>query len=109
MNLSDLDYDLPRERIAQEPAPRRDDARLLHLERATGRITHRVFRDLAGLLGPGDLLVVNESAVLPARLDLTKPTGGAVDALLLRALGDGAWEALLRPSGRLKPGTVLVS
>ncbi len=107
MNLSELDYHLPRERIAQEPATRRDDARLLHLDRATGRMAHRIFRDLPSILGAEDVLVLNESAVIPARVDLTKPTGGAVEALFLRALGDGAWEALLRPSGRLAPGTVL--
>lgn len=105
--LVDLDYDLPRERIAQRPAARRDAARLLHLDRASGRIAHRVFRDLPGLLAPGDVLVLNDSRVVPARLALRKPTGGGVEALVLEPLGDGSWEALLSPSGRVREGMTL--
>jgi len=93
--------------IAQVPAARREDARLLVADRATGRLEHRGFCELPGLLGNGNVLVLNESRVVPARLRLRKrPTGGAVNALLVRRLAPGTWEAALRPSS-LRPGTEL--
>jgi S-adenosylmethionine:tRNA ribosyltransferase-isomerase len=103
MRSSELDYELPPELIAQHPAERRDASRLLVHDRATGETRHRAFSDLPGELA-GHLVVVNDTKVLPARLRLTRETGGQVEILLLEPLGDGAWEALARPSRRLRPG-----
>jgi S-adenosylmethionine:tRNA ribosyltransferase-isomerase len=100
------DYELPPELIAQTPVEPRDSSRLMVVERATGRISHRVFRDLPDLLEPRDLLVGNRSRVIAARLHGSKlPTGGAVEILLLRARGGGDWESLVRPGKRLAVGT----
>ena len=98
----DIDYDLPESAIAQEPLAQRDAARLL-VDRGS-RIEHRQVRDLPDLLGPGDVIVVNDTRVLPARISLRRATGGAVEVLLLEELPDGRWEALVRPSGRLAIG-----
>lgn len=114
-SASFFDYELPPGRIAAYPAPRRRDSRLLVLHRATGRIQHRRFRDLPDLLAPDDLLVVNDTRVLPARLLGRKPTGAAAEVLLLRparpARGSAptadhsrTWEALVRPGTKLRPG-----
>jgi S-adenosylmethionine:tRNA ribosyltransferase-isomerase len=103
MRASELDYDLPTELIAQHPAPRRDASRLLVADRATGAVRHRTFSDLPGEVG-GYLTVVNETRVVPARLHLRRGTGGAVEVLLLEPVGDGLWEALARPSRRLRYG-----
>lgn len=84
MKTSDFDYHLPPELIAQTPVEPRDASRLMVVERATGNITHRIFRDILDYLRPGDLLVGNDSRVIPARLHGVKPTGGAVEILLLR-------------------------
>lgn len=101
-----FDYELPPERIAQEPLPERDASRLLVLERATGRTRHRVFRELPELLRAGDLLVTNRSRVVPARLlGRRERGGGAAEVLLVRDLGGDRWEALLRPGKRLRAGT----
>jgi S-adenosylmethionine:tRNA ribosyltransferase-isomerase len=104
-----FDYELPSGRIAQEPVEPRDAARLL-VDHGPGQpVVHAHIRDLPRLLDPGDLVVVNDSRVLPARLHLHKPTGGAVEVLLLEPApehGPGAWEALVRPSRRVPPGTV---
>jgi S-adenosylmethionine:tRNA ribosyltransferase-isomerase len=108
VDISDFDYDLPPSAIAQEPLPERDASRLLVLDRTTGRRTHRTFRDLPDLLDPGDLLVVNRSRVLPARLQGQRPGGGAAEILLVRPQGKGVWDALLRPGRRLKAGTRIV-
>ena len=104
------DYDLPPEAIAQQPSARRDGARLL-VSLGEGQVEHRHVSDLPSLLGPGDVLVVNTTRVIPARLALEKPTGGAAEVLLLEPVpgGDGRWEALVRPGRRLPPGTVLHS
>jgi len=107
IRLSDYDYELPPELIAQQPIEPRDAARLLVLDRRTGRIEHRIFREIGDYLQPGDLLVVNDSRVLPARLFGRRGTGGQVELLLLQARGDGRWEALARPARRLRPGEVL--
>jgi S-adenosylmethionine:tRNA ribosyltransferase-isomerase len=104
MRASELDYELPRELIAQRPLERRDDSRLLVYDRESGAIEHAVFSDLPGLLPPDTLLVVNDTRVLPARLSLERPTGGKAEVLLLERLDDGVWEALARPSRRLRPG-----
>ena len=104
MVISDFDYDLPPEAIAQAPLPERDASRLLVLDRAREVIDHRVFRDLPDLLRPGDLLVVNRSRVIPARLKGRRGSGGAAEILLVRDLGDGRWHALVRPGRHLRPG-----
>jgi len=95
MRISEFDYDLPGELIAQSPAEPRDSSRLLVLRRASGDIEHRVFRELKDLLGPGDLLVFNDTKVIPARLWARKvPQGGRVELLLLTKREEGVWEAL---------------
>jgi S-adenosylmethionine:tRNA ribosyltransferase-isomerase len=103
MRASELDYDLPAELIAQHPATRRDASRLLVANRATGAVRHRTFSDLPEEVG-GYLTVVNDTRVVPARLHLRRGTGGAVEVLLLEPLGAGIWEALARPSRRLRRG-----
>lgn len=104
MHISDFDYDLPPELIAQEPLAQRDASRLLVLDRKTGALRHHVFRDLPSLLRPGDLLVVNRSRVFPARLLGRRAGGGEAEVLLLRDLGGDIWEALVRPGRRLRVG-----
>ena len=104
LKISDFDYDLPPELIAQEPLPERDASRLMVLDRATGARAHQLFRDLPGLLRAGDLLVFNRSRVIPARLLGTRAGGGQAEVLLLRDRGQDVWEALLRPGRRLGPG-----
>ncbi len=104
--LEDYDFDLPPERIAQQPARMRDEARLLALDRASGALQHARFSGLPWFLRPGDLLVLNDTAVRQARLFGRKAgTGGRVDALLLAPGGAGRWRALVRGAGR--PGTVV--
>ena len=104
MRTSELDYDLPPELIAQHPLERRDDSRLLVYRRASGEVEHRRFRDLPAQLEPTDLVVVNDTKVVPARLRSRRPGGGEAEVLLLERVGDGLWEALARPSRRLRPG-----
>ena len=104
MKTSDFYYDLPEELIAQHPLERRDGSRLLKLNKATGELEHRHFYDLPDYLRPGDLLVMNNSRVLPARLIGHRPTGGAVEVLLLRDLGENKWECLVRPGKKMRPG-----
>jgi S-adenosylmethionine:tRNA ribosyltransferase-isomerase len=104
MKRVDLEYSLPPELIAQHPATRRDESRLLVLESASGEIRHRRFRDLPEELS-GELVVVNDTRVVPARIRLERPGGGDAEVLLLEPLnGDGEWEGLARPTRRLKPG-----
>jgi len=107
MRTSELDYDLPSELIAQRPLERRDDSRLLVADRASGEVRHRRFRDLPGALPEGALVVVNDTRVIPARLRVRRETGGEAEVLLLAPAGDGLWEALARPTKRLRPGTRL--
>jgi S-adenosylmethionine:tRNA ribosyltransferase-isomerase len=107
VHISLFDYELPPELIAQEPLPERDASRLLVLDRATGAVRHRAFRDLPQILAPGDLLVVNRSRVLPARLLGQRAGGGKAEVLLVRAHGDGTWDALIRPGRRLRPGSTV--
>ena len=105
MQSSELDYELPPELIAQHPAERRDESRLLVYERATGAVRHRGFAELPDELSRGELVVVNDTRVLPARIRTRRESGGAVEVLLLEALDDdGLWEGLARPSRRLRPG-----
>ena len=105
MNKSDFYYDLPKELIAQTPAPVRDLSRLLVYHRDGGAIEHKVFRDVIDYLNPNDVLVVNETRVLPARLiGQREDTGGAMEFLLLRRLDENRWECLVRPGRRAKTG-----
>ena len=109
MRTDEFDYDLPSGLIAQEPVAVRDSCRLLVLDRASGQIDHRRFSDIVDYLETGDVLVVNETRVLPARLRGVKDeTGGAVEVLLLRERYTGAWECLVKPGRRLKPGARIV-
>jgi S-adenosylmethionine:tRNA ribosyltransferase-isomerase len=100
MNLSELDYSLPAELIAQRPLERRDDSRLLVYERASGEVRHRRFAELPEELEPDELVVVNDSRVIPARIPIERPRG---EVLLLERTGvDGLWEGLARPTRRLR-------
>lgn len=100
LKTSDFDYQLPPERIAQHPIEPRDASRLLVLDRQNGEIQHVIFKDIGGFLHPGDLLVANQTRVIPARLYARKiPTGGRVEVLLLRRVGAGLWEALVGGKG----------
>jgi S-adenosylmethionine:tRNA ribosyltransferase-isomerase len=104
MDTVELDYELPSELIAQQPPERRDESRLLVYDRANGEVRHRGFSELPEELR-GELVVVNETRVIPARLRLQRPGGGEAEVLLLEPLGpDGTWEGLARPSRRLKAG-----
>jgi len=103
---SELDYELPEALIAQKPAEPRDSSRLMVVDVREGSISHHVFRDLPRFLRSGDVLVLNETKVLPARLVARKESGGEVEMLFLRDLG-GPWEVLARPSKRLRPGLAL--
>jgi S-adenosylmethionine:tRNA ribosyltransferase-isomerase len=107
MRTSELDYELPAELIAQRPLERRDESRLLVFDRATGSVEHASFRDLGSRLVPQTLVVVNDTRVLPARLVLERPTGGRAEVLLLERIEGDVWEALARPSRRLRPGMTL--
>ena len=108
MNKSDFDFYLPEELIAQTPLEKRDNSRLLHLDKNTGKIEHKHFYDIKQYIRPGDCLVLNDSRVLPARLIGTRPTGGAVELVLLKDLGDNCWECLSRPGRKTKPGQELI-
>jgi S-adenosylmethionine:tRNA ribosyltransferase-isomerase len=121
MDVRDFDFELPPELIAQQPAADRDAARLLHLDRRSGRIAHGHVNDLPGLLSPGDVVVVNNTRVFPARLiGRRMPSGGTVECLLARraveeggadraeSLPSEVWEALMHPGQKLKPGAQVV-
>jgi len=108
--VSLFDYMLPEELVAPTPAERRDESRLLCLDRRTGAVAHRRFRDISGLLGPDDLLIVNDARVIPARLAARRQTGGAVEVLLVRPLepGEGGpWLAMLHARGKLRRGELI--
>lgn len=107
MHLSDFDYELPSERIAQTPCEPRDAARLL-VDRGSGTPEHRQVADLPELLRAGDLLVLNDTRVLPARVHLSRRTGGHVEVLVLEPIDERRWTALVRPGGKLKTGEVLL-
>ena len=109
MKTSDFVYDLPEELIAQSPAEPRDSSRLMVVHRNTGEIEHRIFRDVVDYLNPEDVLVVNHTRVIPARLYGTKEgTGGAIEFLLLRRLNLTDWEVILKPGKKAKPGARFV-
>ncbi len=107
MRTAELDYDLPPELIAQRPLERRDDSRLLVADRASGDVRHRHFRDLRDELPDGALVVVNDTRVIPARVRARRESGGEAEVLLLEPAGDGLWEALARPTKRLRAGARL--
>jgi len=104
MRTAELDYDLPPGLIAQRPLPRRDESRLLVYDRTARATRHRRFRDLPEEVPAGALVVVNDTRVLPARLRVRRPSGGEAEVLLLEPMDDGLWEALARPTKRLRPG-----
>ena len=104
MRTSDFDYELPRDLIAQTPLQQRDASRLMVLHRADGAIEHRSFGDIADYLRPGDLLVANDSRVIPARLCGHKETGGKVEVLLVSRKAEGLWETLVQPGKGVRPG-----
>jgi S-adenosylmethionine:tRNA ribosyltransferase-isomerase len=108
MRLSDLDYPLPKEKVALFPTEDRPAAKLLCVDRASGECSHRIFRDLPDLLKPTDLLILNNTRVLPARLFGEKTTGGKIEALLLKELDGNTWEALLKPGGRVRDESILI-
>ena len=107
MEKSDFFFNLPEELIAQTPLEQRDASRLLHLDKKTGEIEHRHFYELPQYLHKGDCLVLNNTRVLPARLLGCRQSGGGVELVLLRDLGEGRWECLSRPGRKTKPGTLL--
>jgi S-adenosylmethionine:tRNA ribosyltransferase-isomerase len=104
---SDYDFELPPDRIAQRPLGRRDASRLMIVDRASGDIRHGTFRDIAELVAPGDVLVVNRTRVFRARLLGTRASGAPAEILLLKSLGDSRYEAMVSPGGKLKPGRVV--
>ncbi len=109
MRLDDLDYHLPPELVAQHPAARREDARLLVVERATGALHDSRISEIGEWLNAGDTLVVNDTRVMPARLIAHRPTGGRVELLIVRPEPDGEWRVLARPAKRAGPGTRLIA
>ncbi|MDR1131368.1 MAG: tRNA preQ1(34) S-adenosylmethionine ribosyltransferase-isomerase QueA [Oscillospiraceae bacterium] len=108
MKTSDFAYDLPEALIAQTPLGKRDDSRLLCLDRRTGAVAHRHFFDLPEYLRAGDCLVLNDSRVLPARLIGRRESGGAVEVVLLRDMGNHIWECLTRPGRKTGPGARII-
>ncbi len=104
---SDYDFELPPGLIAQQPAPRREESRLMVVHRTTGEIEHRKFTDLPALIAPDDCLVINTTKVFRARLLGTRASGAPAEILLLRDLGENRWEAMVNPGGKLKPGRVV--
>lgn len=108
MNVTDFDYDLPEEYIAQTPCQKRDGSRLMVVDKGTGKITHERFFDIRTYLKPGDCLVLNDSRVLPARIFGKKmSTGAKVECLLTKRIEGDRWESLVRPGKKLKPGDKL--
>ena len=108
MKRTDFSFYLPEDRIAQTPLDKRDESKLMLLDRKTGAVQHRRFFELPDFLQPGDCLVLNDTRVLPARLFGKRPTGGAVEVVLLRDRGDGVWECLTRPGRKTHRGAELI-
>ena len=110
MRTADFDFELPPELIAQQPAPKRDESRLLILHRNENRVEHRRFPDLLEFLRPGDVLVLNDSRVIPARLrGVNAKTGGQFEILLIEENAPNDWWAMLRPGKRARVGTQIKS
>jgi len=108
MKKEDFYYDLPEERIAQSPSDKREESRLLCLDRVSGATTHSTFADIVELLTCDDLLVLNNTKVIPARLIGKKETGGSVEVFLLSQKEENVWEVLVRPSARVKKGVKII-
>lgn len=108
MEVKDFDYDLPEELIAQEPLYPRDASKLLYLQRSGGQITHTVFNKLGDYLQKGDLLVLNDTKVLPARIYAHKPTGAQIELLLLQQVGLNQWQTLVKPGKKAQIGSKLL-
>ena len=104
MKVSDFNYDLPKELIAQHPYDKRDEARLMVLDKANKTINHRIFKNVIDYLNEGDCLVINNTKVIPARLYGKKETGAHVEFLLLKRIEGDTWEAIVRPGSKLKQG-----
>jgi len=107
LRAADFDYPLEEELIAQQPLERRDQSKLMRLCRSDGEISHHVFRELPALLRPGDLLVLNDTRVIPARITCRRSSGGRIEGLFLREVGPGRWEVMLKGAGRCRPGESL--
>ena len=107
MLVSDFDYELPEELIAQMPADKRENSRMLVLNRATHTIEHKHFYDIVDLIEPDSLLVLNDTKVLPARLRGEKETGAKIEIFLLKQTIEDCWDVLIKPSKRVKPGTIV--
>lgn len=105
MKVEDFNYELPKELIAQTPYDKRDEARLMVLDKKEQTIEHKIFRDVLEYLNPGDCLVINDTKVIPARLYGKKDTGANVEFLLLKRLQGDEWEAMVRPGNKLKVGS----
>ena len=105
--VSDYDFELPEALIAQAPVERRDGSRLLVIHRGTGTIEHRQFRDIVDIIPAGDALVVNTTKVIRARLLGTRPSGAPAEVLLLKAMGDDVWEAMVQPGAKLQAGKMV--
>lgn len=109
MKTSDFDFDLPEELIAQTPILKRDESKLLVLDKETGDVSHHVFKDIVDYLNSGDVLVINDTKVIPARLmGVKEETGAVIELLLLKDMGDDVWECLSRPQKKLHTGTTIV-
>ena len=108
MKVSDFNYDLPEELISQHPYDKRDEARLMILNRENQKIDHKVFKDIIEYLNPGDCLVINNTKVIPARLYGKKDTGANIEFLLLKRIENDTWEAMVRPGNKLKPGSKVI-
>ena len=108
MKVSDFNYELPEHLIAQHPYDKRDEARLMVLDKQTQKIEHKVFKDIIDYLNPGDCLVINNTKVIPARLYGKKDTGANVEFLLLKRIEGDFWEAMVRPGSKLKAGAKVI-
>ena len=108
MELSDFNYYLPEELIAQTPIEKRDESRLMVLDKNTGEIEHKIFRDIIDYLQPGDCLVRNNTKVIPARLYGKKETGANVEFVLLKNLEGDIWETMVRPGNKLHSGAKVI-
>ena len=109
MKTSDFYYELPEELIAQDPLENRSDSRLMVLDRETGEVSHRIFRDVIDYLNPGDCLVINDTKVIPARLIGSRPeTGGKIEVLLLKRMENDVWETLDKPGRKMKVGDKVI-
>ena len=109
MNVSDFNFELPQELIAQDPLEKRDNSKLMVLDKNTGAITHKIFYEIEEELQYGDCLVINDTKVIPARLyGVREGTGAQIEVLLLKRRDKDVWEVLVKPGKKAKPGTVIL-